>query len=591
MPRFRIFQNDVPTINAGDLIRNKKNKEIYSGVKNAVDNNQMTSEGYTFDSGGCLRSAPSYDAFLALTRGWSLGSIRYEDISNISTSIASDFADPGAAWAQRYNTINLTDYDIVRDASLNSVHNTGGKYAINVIHRDISSVEMNHFLTGSTIKPKTKYSALNPAYSASIQLDPSNILYSTGCSAKSINNNDDAKWKQLVSTQQSSEQYRNNIYRIVKNTDWQFSYPRKFNIKQSRISNNIIPNSTGFTQTIFASGGTITTYTSDGKNYKVHTFLTSGTFTSTAATTGGSLEILVVAGGGSGGSVTGYGGFTGGGGAGQVYFNNDYTVYTSTYSIVIGGGGQGYTNTGNGGNTTLTGTNSNDSVLTVIGGGVGGNSLAGGVGYTGGSGGGSCSGHQGAQNPSRVRGSRWTTAPNASTTGGDFGTPNTTLNQVGRFGSDGGAGSPGGDGGGGAGEVGESANTVNNIHNGRGGDGKPYDIRYGPSGSTNHKDSEGNNLTLPSGWDGDERYYGGGGGGVRSNTHPRSLGGGGKGIKKGKHRSEVTADNVLEDSNIGLYSVDGKPNTGGGGGGLNDSQGALGGYGGSGIVIIRYQVS
>ena len=554
MPRFRIFQNDVPTINAGDLIRNKKNKEIYSGVKNAVDNNQMTSEGYTFDSGGCLRSAPSYDAFLALTRGWSLGSIRYEDISNISTSIASDFADPGAAWAQRYNTINLTDYDIVRDASLNSVHNTGGKYAINVIHRDISSVEMNHFLTGSTIKPKTKYSALNPAYSASIQLDPSNILYSTGCSAKSINNNDDAKWKQLVSTQQSSEQYRNNIYRIVKNTDWQFSYPRKFNIKQSRISNSIIPNSTGFTQTIFASGGTITTYTSDGKNYKSHTFTSAGNFV--VENSNAIVDFLIVAGGGGGQGRTG-----GGGGAGGVVVGTSQTLTPGTYAAVIGSGGAGgdavtYNNNNNKGED---GSDSSFNSFTAKGGGgTGLNGSSSRNGQPGGSGGGGTYNGTGGD-------AKYYNSSNALTTltGGSV----TIVSGVIAYGYPGGDGKEGsyypGGGGGGAGAAGQTPEFNTNMFGGNGGDGIANNFKTGSQ----------------------EWYAGGGGGGIYSSSTLTSVASGGVG---GGGSAGTVSDGA---------GINGTANTGGGGGSSRQADGGAansgygGGDGGSGIVVIRYQVS
>ena len=65
---------------------------------------------------------------------------------------------------------------------------------------------------------------------------------------------------------------------------------------------------------ISATGGTITT---DG-NYKVHSFTTSGTFTTTIGTDptdGNKVQYLVIAGGGGGGDDTG-GYSCGGGGAG-----------------------------------------------------------------------------------------------------------------------------------------------------------------------------------------------------------------------------------------------------------------------------------
>ena len=59
-----------------------------------------------------------------------------------------------------------------------------------------------------------------------------------------------------------------------------------------------------------ATGGTVTSYTSGGVNYKVHTFLASGTFN---PGNGGTLDKLLVVAGGGGGS----GDLAGGGGAGK----------------------------------------------------------------------------------------------------------------------------------------------------------------------------------------------------------------------------------------------------------------------------------
>ena len=50
-----------------------------------------------------------------------------------------------------------------------------------------------------------------------------------------------------------------------------------------------------------ATGGTVSTYTSGGIFYKVHTFTSSGTFT---AETAGTIDIVRIAGGGSGGGST-----------------------------------------------------------------------------------------------------------------------------------------------------------------------------------------------------------------------------------------------------------------------------------------------
>ena len=60
-----------------------------------------------------------------------------------------------------------------------------------------------------------------------------------------------------------------------------------------------------------ATGGTETTITDGGIDYKVHTFTSSGTLN---VTNGGEVEYLVIAGGGGGDRISGNGG--GGGGAG-----------------------------------------------------------------------------------------------------------------------------------------------------------------------------------------------------------------------------------------------------------------------------------
>jgi hypothetical protein len=113
-----------------------------------------------------------------------------------------------------------------------------------------------------------------------------------------------------------------------------------------------------------ATGGTETTYTSGGVNYKVHTFTSSGTFT---AESSGTVDVLVVAGGGGGGSWVG-----GGGGAGGM-LASILSVSAQSFTVTVGSGGVGSYNPGgyagmpNGAN----GGNSSFSSLTAIGGGQG----------------------------------------------------------------------------------------------------------------------------------------------------------------------------------------------------------------------------
>ena len=110
-----------------------------------------------------------------------------------------------------------------------------------------------------------------------------------------------------------------------------------------------------------AAGGTETTYTTGGVQYKVHTFLSSGTFTVDSA---GSVEYLVIAGGGSGGGQHG-----GGGGAGGYRTAANFSIAASAYSITVGAGGAARAGSGN--NTGNNGSNSVFSTITSIGGGGG----------------------------------------------------------------------------------------------------------------------------------------------------------------------------------------------------------------------------
>ena len=65
-----------------------------------------------------------------------------------------------------------------------------------------------------------------------IFVGPKNQLYSI-CE---LDDNQKEKWKDLVVTETTNERYHYDLRRIAQRTDWQFSYPRKFNIKHSKVS-------------------------------------------------------------------------------------------------------------------------------------------------------------------------------------------------------------------------------------------------------------------------------------------------------------------------------------------------------------------
>jgi len=300
-----------------------------------------------------------------------------------------------------------------------------------------------------------------------------------------------------------------------------------------------------------SSGGTITSYTSGSTTYRVHTFLTSGTFTPATST---AVDYLIVAGGGAGGN-----GMGGGGGAGGLIHNvggTSLTLSVQSYSIVIGNGGAGTTS-----NITVNGSNTTAFGLTAIGGG-GATSLqmqrssSGVNGAAGGSGGGS-----GASDPGSGTGGA---AQQPGSFSGGYGNAggNCTISQNYY---------PGG-GGGGAGAAGQSP-TSNTSNGGNGGAGLQVNI------------------------DGNNYYYAGGGGGDGYSSCPLSGAGGIGGGGAGSNEVGTSADGGGSARNSGGNGTSGADksgghggaNTGSGGGGATWST-APGGNGGSGIVIVRYTI-
>ena len=133
------------------------------------------------------------------------------------------------------------------------------------------------------------------------------------------------------------------------------------------------------TNTPTATGGTITTSTEGGFEYKTHTFTTSGTLQVTIPTFVDA-SVLVLAGGGSGGGSSAGGG---GGGAGGMMFGT-YPLPVGTYTVTVGGSG---------GNSSIVST---PLTLYTLGGGNGGSGGGGGAGGSGGGGGGGSGGGGGA---------------------------------------------------------------------------------------------------------------------------------------------------------------------------------------------------
>lgn len=84
-----------------------------------------------------------------------------------------------------------------------------------------------------------------------------------------------------------------------------------------------------------ATGGTITTFTSDGLNYRRHTFLSNGTFTVLRSSL--PFTIAVVGGGGGGGtSPDGFGAAAGGPGG---FYSGDIALSVGSKNVIVGQGG------------------------------------------------------------------------------------------------------------------------------------------------------------------------------------------------------------------------------------------------------------
>ena len=278
------------------------------------------------------------------------------------------------------------------------------------------------------------------------------------------------------------------------------------------------------------SGGTVTTTGS----YRVHTFTSSGTFTNTVSNL--SVEYLVIAGGGGVGSRRHAGGGGAGGyrssvsgesSGGGASAETALSLATGNHTVTIGAGGASSPDTFNSNSGVQNGSNSVFSSITSLGGGWG-STYNGGNGASGGSGGGA-----GARNASAASGGSGTSGQGYA---GGNGQPNT--------------GSGGGGGGGGAGAAGQNGG-ISGENGGNGGTGVQSSIN------------------------GTATYRAGGGGGAGSTSATPGSGGSGGG-GNGANSSSGTPQS-------------GTANTGGGAG-AGGGEVNYGQQGGSGIVIVRYQL-
>jgi hypothetical protein len=281
-----------------------------------------------------------------------------------------------------------------------------------------------------------------------------------------------------------------------------------------------------------ATGGTTEEYDDGGKRYKSHTFTSNGTFEVTtvgdATDDRNKVDYLIVAGGGSGGGRLG-----GGGGAGGYRTTNGTSGGNSSAESKITVTAQSYGITvGAGGSNVSEGTRGNNGT----------NSSAFGITSTGGGGGGARGSNTLGQGKDGGSGGGGGGTNDAMTGPGGSGTSNQGKNGADKV-KDTGAG------GGGAGQ--QPQDPIE-FDGGDGGNGLANTLRTGSN----------------------ETRAGGGGGGSVDERGVGGTGGGGNGGE--------------EDNN----AESGQENTGGGGGGGNNIPNErISGNGGSGIVIVRYEIA
>lgn len=284
-------------------------------------------------------------------------------------------------------------------------------------------------------------------------------------------------------------------------------------------------------QSFAATGGSVT----ESQGYRIHTFTSSGTFTVTKGQA--EVEYVVVAGGGAGGADDGGGGGAGGyrssvqdeASGGGSSAENKLLVTQGSYTITIGAGCPGVEHVQS--RSSSQGGNTTFGTITSAGGGMGGHTDGVGTGYIGSAGGSGGGNHQ---------------APNDAPAGSG------TTGQ----GYAGGRGDGNLDGLVWAGGGGGASETGNVGQDSKGGDGIQTSITGTPT------------------------YFAGGGAGATrrlSSAIPGGAGGGGN----GSHLTSANSGSA------------GSANTGGGGGGgpgTGSNYERRGHSGGSGIVIIRYQI-
>tara|TARA_B100001758_G_scaffold44257_1_gene35322 strand:- start:966 stop:2138 length:1173 start_codon:yes stop_codon:yes gene_type:complete len=328
------------------------------------------------------------------------------------------------------------------------------------------------------------------------------------------------------------------------------------------------------------TGGVEATYTENAINYESRSFYSPGSFTITSPMT---VEFCIIAGGGGGANFYSTNA-NGGGGAGGVVIGRGVVFPAGSYDIRVGDGGEGACPAPQG----TAGRRGHDSSIKaphhapvnyVATGGGGGHSpqqYPTSYVYTQGKGG-SGGGRSDVNNPGYTTIQNTYDAPTAPMPIGTYNdTPFRNSGTVNGYGNNGGSGTTSSWGGGGGGGA---AGNGTNGPGGNGGPGMTFPWSNGPSGI---------------------EYIAGGGGGSGNSTEPagdgHSGGGRGQGTTVNSGNDSTYGEGQLPAAPYGMLDVHALDGSGGGGGGgsywhsTSVAQGAYGGRGGSGRVVIRFEV-
>ena len=246
----RFFTNNTPNLYAGEQTRNRRNKQIYAGALSSVnaaingEPNAMKYENFVFDNCGCIISAPNYSQLLNITRGWN------QCAFDVNHAITSGFYDKFNTWNMPYTEMDLSGEYVIADTSFNPNYTNAGGYIYNKAHSNLVTLE---YLAAAKLGAGAGIGGGDPSgaiinccptpfeAAGSVKIDPCGNLYQPLqiLDISGFNSfNATACGKQYLSKVEIQPQdlttpspFKRQLQKLARNTDYEFSYPRKFNIR------------------------------------------------------------------------------------------------------------------------------------------------------------------------------------------------------------------------------------------------------------------------------------------------------------------------------------------------------------------------